>query len=221
MHPGKFYNPTQLIFCNMAGKDVKRLYALGSAKWYDSFKRLWNMMFVSGAEKELGKFLKENLDKDTSILELGCGTALNLEKILTLNLKFKSYLGLDFSKDMLGIAEHKFKGISNVRFLEKDITELSGLKGKFDIILCTWVLSHLSQPSSVVNNTQRLLGKDGKMFLICFTRPKWYVNFWLSPLSWPLFRAKYVPEDEIRKFRNVKLMQRHNSGIATTIHIHR
>ena len=67
----------------------------------DPFKRLWNKMIPSKAEDELRSFLQNNLDETKTILELGCGTALNLEKIFSLNLKFKKYLGLDPPPDML------------------------------------------------------------------------------------------------------------------------
>ncbi|MBI5398435.1 class I SAM-dependent methyltransferase [Candidatus Woesearchaeota archaeon] len=122
----------------MRGKDVKRLYAIGNARWYDLFKRLWNWIIVSRAEKELHVFLAKNVDKNKTVLELGCGTAANLETMQSLGLHFKEYRGLDFSKDMLSVAKSKFRRVRHVQFEQRDITSLDGIHKKYDIIICTW-----------------------------------------------------------------------------------
>ena len=196
---------------------VKKLYALGSARWYDSFKPAWNYLVASKAEKQLGLFLKNNTGGNKSVLELGCGTALNLKKIGDL----KRYLGLDFSPDMLKIAKGKFSTLPNVKFQQKDITKLDDINEKFDIIICTWVLSHLQNPARVVNQAQRLLSRNGKFFIIFFTVPKWYLNFWLYPIAKYLFRSRCVSEETIKKFNNVKTRQSFSANITTVIEIHK
>lgn len=108
----------------MADDSVKRVYGAWQARWYDPFKWLWNVLAASGAETNLSTFLRQNLDENKTILELACGTAMNLEKIFSLTLKFRSYLGLDFSPDMLRIARRKYYGHPNVEFREQDITKL-------------------------------------------------------------------------------------------------
>ncbi len=204
----------------MSGDDVKKLYSLGSAKWHGSFKRLWNKMISSKAEDELRSFLQNNLNETKTILELGCGTALNLEKIFSLNLKFKKYLGLDFSPDMLKIAQSEFVNTLNIEFQQKDITRLDDINEKYDIIICTWVLSHLQFPSDLVNRTQKLTNKEGRFFLIFFTKPKWLINFWLFPFAKYLFRTNYISNEEIQQFKNVKSKHSHSSNIVTTIEIY-
>ncbi len=121
---------------SMTDEGVRRVYGTWQARWYDPSKRLWNDLVASRAERDLSTFLRENLDENKTILELACGTAMNLEKIFSLNLKFKSYLGLDFSPDMLRIARRKFHGYPNVEFRERDITRFDDINDKFDIIIC-------------------------------------------------------------------------------------
>lgn len=205
----------------MSKNKVKNLYAIGSAKWYDFFKPGWNWLVSRKAEKKFSLFLKKNLDKNTSILELGCGTALNLQKIKSLNLSYKNYLGLDFSEDMLKIARSKFKGHSNIMFKHKDLTQLDDAGEKYDIIICTWVLSHIHYPAEVINQAQLLLNSNGKMFLIFLSKPKWYVNFWFNPIAKYLFRSKYVSVDEIKKIQNIKSVEHFSSDIVTTIEINK
>ena len=205
----------------MNKRNVQNLYALGHAQWYDPFKKIWNRLVSIKAEKELATFLEKNVSNNASILELGCGTALNLEKIFALDLNFKKYLGLDFSTDMLEIAKNKFVNLPNVKFQQKDITSLNDIEEKFDIVICTWVLSHLQSPSQVVNQMQKLISPRGKAFLIFFSRQKWFINVWLYPLAKYLFKAKPVSKEEISKFNNVKTEHKFAAGITTTIEIHK
>ena len=171
------------------------------------------------AEKELSNFLRKNIDENRMILELGCGAARNLQKIYSLNLKFKRYLGLDFSSRMLAVARSKFPDSPAVEFKEQDITAADYTGEKFDIILCTWILSHLQSPSVLVNKARGWLKPGGKLFLIFFTRPKWYINFWLYPLATYLFSAKPVAGEEVRKFHNVKARHNYTTNITSVVEI--
>lgn len=199
----------------MKKNKVQKLYAIGHAKWYNTFKVAWNWTINRKAEKKLEHFLKENLNESTSILELGPGTALNLKKILSLNLRFKRYLGLDFSDDMLAIAKKNFNNVEGVEFRHQDLTKLHHLDEKFDVIISTWVLSHLPHPADVINQAQTYLKPNGKMFLIFLSEPKWYIRFWFSLLAKGFF-SRLLSKDEISKFNNVKLVK-HYAGKLTTI----
>jgi len=200
---------------------VRNLYSIGHARWYDPLKKLWDRIVANKVEKELAIFLKENINKNTCILELGCGTALNPGKIFNLKLKFKKYLGLDFSPDMLKIAKNKFANIPNMEFLQKDITNLGDINEKFDIIICTWVLSHLESPSHVINQAQELLAPHGKMFLVFYSKPKWFVNFWFYPFSKFLFKTKSLSDKEVSLFKNVHKKHKYFADLSTSIEIHK
>jgi ubiquinone/menaquinone biosynthesis C-methylase UbiE len=200
---------------------VKGLYAIGHAKWYDPFKKLWDKIVARKAENDLIAFLKENINENTRILELGCGTALNLGKIFKFNLKYKSYLGLDFSTDMLKLSKNKFANVSNIEFRQKDITNLGDINEKFDIIICTWVLSHLGSPSHVINQAQELLAPHGEMFLIFYSKPRWYVNFWFYPFAKYLFKTNSLTDKEVSQFKNVHKKHKSFADLTTSIIIYK
>ncbi|GCC10756.1 hypothetical protein IPdc08_00791 [archaeon] len=204
----------------MDRNDVRKLYSIGNAKWYDPLRPVYSKLFLSKAEGDLANFLKDNLDESKTVLELGCGTGANLEKIYSLNLEFKKYLGLDFSPDMLKIAKNKFRNNSIVEFRETDITELDDIKEQFDIIICIIVISHLQSRPDFVNKSQRLLNKNGNFFLILHTKPEWYINFWLFPFIW-LSRMSLISDDEIKKFENIKVINKYSGNLITAIEIYR
>jgi 2-polyprenyl-3-methyl-5-hydroxy-6-metoxy-1,4-benzoquinol methylase len=205
----------------MRKNNVRKLYAFLNAKWYDPFKKIWNVIISRKSEKDLEKFLKNNLNETKTILELGCGTALNVQKIFSLNIKFKKYTGMDFTPEMLEIARKKFPKTPNVEFHQKDITNLTGIKEKYDIIISTWVMSHLKNQSEVVNEAQKLLKPDGKMFLIFFSKAKWFLHILVYLPAKLIFNSKEVPESEIQKFKNVKSRQSYITNMVTTIEIQR
>jgi len=64
-----------------------------------------------------------------------------------------------------------------------------------------------------------LLTARGKFFLIFFSKPSWYVNFWASPFAGGLFRSYGVRDEEIRKFKNIKIKHSFSANITTTIEI--
>lgn len=198
---------------------VQNLYKGWFGRHYDKIKKFWNRAIVSKAENLLEDFLVKNIDESKSIIELGCGTGLNLETINSLNLKFNKYLGLDFSPNMLKKAKIKLKDASNVRFQKKDITKLNDIDEKFDIIICTWVLSHLKSPSKVANQAQELLNDNGKLFLIFLTKPKWYVGIWFNPIGKYLFQSEYVSDKEIKKINNIKNIHNFSTNTSTVIEI--
>ncbi len=198
---------------------VQKLYHIAGAKWYDPFKKVWNALVARKAEKALNRFLKENIKPETAILELGPGTALNLQKIKKLNLSFASYEGWDFSDDMLAIAKKKFKEYSNVHFKKQDLTDIPEGHQKFDVILCTWVLSHLHTPSELVNRAQNLLKKDGKMFLVFFGKSEGWFGSLTDLLGRNIFAARYVDDDQIQAFNNVNRLQKSLKGLTTIVEI--
>lgn len=199
----------------MTHKDnVQRWYALLNAKWYDPFRKIWTKLASEKAEKEFVKRLKKKITPQTMILELGCGTGINVRRIK--DLKFKSYTGLDLSSSMLRIAKKNFGKVKNVSFVRKDIAK--PLNKKYDLIISTWVLSLIEEPAKLISLHYKNLSKKGTMFLIFLTKPKWYIHFWFYPLI-RFFAGKYVSEEEIRKMPGTKRISRYALGMTTLVEV--
>lgn len=200
---------------SMARFLVKIRYKI-AAFMYDFLKEVWNKQIAYKAEEDLANFLRKNLGNDKTILELGCGTGVNLEKIIALKGNFKSYIGVDFSRQMLNIARKKFQNYQNVEFRKEDITKLRTTK-KFDVIICAWVLMHLDESFSFVNKIQQMLAGDGKFFIMIITKPKPSLHWFLTPLLKFIVGSPYIKEQEIQKFMNIKKISRYPTGVATIL----
>ena len=110
------------------------------------------------------------------ILDIGCGngyTIISLAKVVN-----AEFLGVDFSENMIGAAEHlreQFKPelISETSFHLGDVRKLDFEKGSFDFVLSARCLLNLpSQKAQLdaIDNVHRMLRKGGKYLMVEGTR---------------------------------------------------
>lgn len=196
---------------------IAGMYSIMGAKWYDPFKHVWNFVLGKKVEKQLLDFMKKNITSGKDVLELGCGTAINLEKINAMDLEYTNYLGMDFTESMLDVARAKFKNAPNIGFKQQDITKLDLHGTMYDTIICTWVMSHLDDPVEFVNNAQKLLKPGGEFFMVFYTKPKWYIRFWFSWIADKLFFAKCFDKKIVEKFKNVIKCHTFSNNLATIV----
>jgi len=184
-----------------------------NAKWYNPFRAFWSN-FDKKAEIEFTYLLKSNLNLKSKILDIGCGTGYNAGIIQ--NLPFKSYLGIDLTKEMLDIAEVKYGNDKRFDFKQVDVTK--GIKSRYDTIISTWVMSHLDSPSKVINDAYAHLNNNGTLLFMFLTKPKWYVNFWFNPII-KRFSADYVQGKEIKAIKPKYLIKTYNYGLTSILYI--
>jgi len=92
----------------------------------------------------------------TSILEVGCGTGLVYEKLVTSLPVTSKYIGVDSSMKMLEIAKQNFP---QGQFLYGDGYELVFRDQGFDVVLCFEVLGHIPEIKSFVSELLRVAKK--------------------------------------------------------------
>ncbi|MAE13258.1 hypothetical protein CMO92_01720 [Candidatus Woesearchaeota archaeon] len=160
-------------------KHVKGIYSLFNARWYDPFRTVWGSIVSKKAEKDFLTNLKKEIKPQTRILELGCGSGINIGRLQ--HTLFKQYTALDFSEEMLDRAKKHYTKIPNLILKHQDITRVDHLH--YDIIISTWVLSHLEKPADIINKWYSQLAPGGSIYLIFLTKPKWYINLWFYPFA--------------------------------------
>ncbi|MDN3639383.1 class I SAM-dependent methyltransferase [Simiduia curdlanivorans] len=112
-------------------------------------------------------FIKaKHFDKPLKILIAGCGTG---KHPIALALKFPNVhiTAIDLSRRSLAYATMKATqlNLSNIRFYQADILELSDLKDRFNVIECMGVLHHMQDPIAGLQILKGLLVKNGVMKL--------------------------------------------------------
>ncbi|WP_202552359.1 class I SAM-dependent methyltransferase [Ginsengibacter hankyongi] len=129
-----------------------------------------------------------------SIVDVGCGTG-HLLSFLSENFPESNYSGIDFSEAALLIAK---KTLPTAVFKKANIYEK--LNEKFDIVICTEVLEHLTNPDSALLNLLEGL-KPGGVCILSVPNGRidnydGHINFW-SPESWKIYIERHAPEGSI------------------------
>jgi SAM-dependent methyltransferase len=192
---------------------TRRLYHR-VAPLYDAFRSLWSR-WTRPAEEALDRLIRERVGPATRILELAPGTGINVERLLRCAPAFASYLGIDSSEDMLARARQKARGDSRIDLRVGDATDLRGVEGSFDFIVCTWLLSHLDAPAETVRNALSKLSPGGTAAFVFFTPPdRAMLRRVLACLGGPL-RYRFVDTAAIRTFPKLERTETCAAGMAT------
>lgn len=178
--------------------------------------------------RDLDALLRRYVTPEARILDVGCGSGANLARLRPrriglwpmrrLGLPFGHYTGVDFSPSMLALARKRFGDPPGVTFRRGDATALEDSGERYDVIVATWLLDHLSQPAAFVNGVQRFLDTDGHLLLLFYSQPRWFVRFWMSPIG-RIVRATPVSEHEVSRFENVRSKKSYGAGVATLVDI--
>jgi ubiquinone/menaquinone biosynthesis C-methylase UbiE len=187
------------------------------ARYYDDFNRWFsNWKGIRQAETALEAALTAHVTPEVRILDLGCGTGSNADRIVRLDLPFQAYLGADLSEHMLTAARKKHTDRPDMRFelIRLDRDELPD--GEYDVVLATWVFSHLQEPERLVERIVSRL-KPGGVLLATFKAER---NWLIDTLLWPFYKsydAVPVRRSSVAKFPHLVRMDRYWGGWATFI----
>jgi len=180
---------------------------------YDRVNFLWRRWLYRDAHAVLDRALAEYLPRDGRVLDLGCGTGANLERLLSLKLPFGSYVGVDQSEEMLTRAREHFADVARASFQRLDLTADPLTEGPFDLVVSTWVFSHLPDPLAVVEKTMGVLSEEGHLVLLFLARSDSWQARLLEPLE-GILSSRPLPEEAYLAFPGHFLMQRFGGGTA-------
>jgi len=197
---------------------VGKLYRIGDARWYDTFRAIWKEVAAQAAEAAFDRLVMETGQGKRYVLDIGCGTGYNLGRLQRLDVPFSAYYGIDPTDAMLTTARKRYAHEERATFEDADFRVLAETPQRFDLILCTWVASHLDHPRELFELAQRLLTPSGDALFLFMSRPRWYVYWWFAPLA-HLFRARCVYPTAWRDLPGTKTVLSHTAGLATIIHL--
>jgi len=146
----------------------------------------------------------EILKSSIRVLVVGCGTG---HHPISIGLRYRNaeVVATDISRRSLayGLRMARRLGITNVRFIENDVLNLSQLEGKFHVVECVGVLHHMQ---SIADGLDALLGKlheDGLLKIGLYSQTA------REPVTHARQRVAELgltaAADDIRRFRQVAL----------------
>ena len=136
---------------------------------YDSWAYRYdnNINPTRDLDKTVTKESLSNIDF-FKVLELGCGSGKNTEWLIT---KADKLVGLDFSKNMLDLAQKKITS-KKVTFINADLNEKWPVNNNsFDLATINLTLEHIEILDHIFNSLFMKLAQGGKCF-VCELHPK-------------------------------------------------
>jgi ABC-2 type transport system ATP-binding protein len=105
--------------------------------------------------------------RDTDIaLEMGCGTGIYSALIAD---KVKKLVVTDMSREMLELAKTKLNQYNNVEVSKEDCYHTSFEDNTFDSVLLANLIHVVTDPTSVMKESRRVLKKGGRIVVIDYT----------------------------------------------------
>jgi phosphatidylethanolamine/phosphatidyl-N-methylethanolamine N-methyltransferase len=132
---------------------------------YRIYAPLYDSLF--GAVLEPGRHALTNAVcamRPTSILEVGVGTGLTLERYPA----SASVVGIDISDHMLDIARERARQLDgrSIHLVAMDAEEMDFPDGCFDCVAVPYVLSVTPHPERLVTEVRRVCRKDGTILIL-------------------------------------------------------
>lgn len=124
--------------------------------------------------KTLGKLLeniKPLLKPDMKVLEIGCGTG---ELLYSIRPYVKEVVGIEIHKGYVDFINNEL----GIEAYVEDINRIDFTDRRFDIILSIATLDHLPNPAETLHTMERLLTKDGIIYIEVPNREE-ALNFFL------------------------------------------
>ena len=147
---------------DLDAKRIEKIYSGLTAKHYDL-----PISHFFGKYKKLS-FNESSLKNGDKVLVFCCGTGLDFPHILKKIGKSGKIVGVDFSPEMLRIAEKKIKKNKwdNVQLIEADITKLNvSFDYKFDVGVCTLGLSIIPEYKIAYQNLVSNIKVNGEIII--------------------------------------------------------
>lgn len=152
------------------------------APGYDWLRPIWAGGILGDAEHFLEReIIPKHCPPGGVMLDLGCGTGANLERILRMGVPIKQYAGVDISPAMIRSARRKFSWFRSAQFYLSDLERLPFSDNTFDFVICTWTLEHVPQVKLAVDEALRVLKRGACLVLLFHSLPNlpWRIPVYL------------------------------------------
>lgn len=137
-----------------------------SAPLYDA---LAGHLYLSSIRKLLPRVV---LPPIPAILDVGCGTGINLLEAARWFSPTRLLCGIDISPGMVEVASHKAAALGlKANFAVGDAEHLPYPDNTFDLVICNSVLHWFKDRQAAVREMCRVLRPGGKVVLICAAAP--------------------------------------------------
>ncbi len=169
-----------------------------------------------GREKMLEKRVIEaiELQKGDTVLDLGCGSGVNLVHLHEVVGPAGKIIALDYSEEMLAVAKALAveNGWRNIQFIQGDAAKVELPRHSLDGAVCTFVLSAMPGEDAAIRTVATAL-KPHRKFVVFDAKPFTGIGRILNPITYLVF--KYITNWNYRK-NVVGILRQHFPNMVVT-----
>ena len=147
---------------------------------YDLTANIYDMRYSEEQTAKIGAAIQNvRIGKETSVLDVGCGTGLLFNHIAS---KARTIVGLDISRKILAQAKERADKFSNVHLILADADNTPLKKGTFNHAFALTVIQNMPNPLKTLNEIKRTT-KPNAVLVITGLKKKFPVEVFRSLLQ--------------------------------------
>ncbi|MGV8140983.1 MAG: class I SAM-dependent methyltransferase [Candidatus Woesearchaeota archaeon] len=117
--------------------------------------------------REEKKYLQDNVRKDSTVLEVGCGNGRSINDLL---LNTQKITGVDYDPKAVADAKKYFNKYKDIKIIEADATDLPFKKESFDYVICMTTFANFADKKYLaLEEMKRVLKNDGRIIISVFS----------------------------------------------------
>ena len=152
--------------------DIVECFRHGGGVPYERFTRFHEVMAEDSGQSVLSSLeshilplvpgLVERLERGIDVLDLGCGRGMILKRLATLFPRSR-FVGIDLSADAIEFARTNARGLDNLSFIVRDLSDFDqwATPGAFDLVTTFDAIHDQARPLNVLKGIYRTLRDDG------------------------------------------------------------
>ena len=132
-------------------------------KRYDLTAEMYEMRY---AEEQAAKYKASleslNINPDSKVLDVGCGTGLLFSKVAA---EAQTVVGVDISSELLRQARERARKFRNVHLVQADADHMPFISNNFNVVFAFTVLQNMPKPLETLGEIKRNTTRDASVVI--------------------------------------------------------
>lgn len=117
--------------------------------------------------KEEGEYLRSNIVKDATVLEIGCGDGRSLKDIISVT---KNLTGIEHNKEAVEITKREFSKYPRVKIIFAEAKDLPFENKTFNYVICMTTFANFGDDKfKILDEMKRVLKDNGTIIISVFS----------------------------------------------------
>ena len=132
-------------------------------KRYDLTAEMYEMRYAAEQAAKYKAALESlNINPDSKVLDVGCGTGLLFSKVAA---EAQTVVGVDISSELLRQARERVRKFRNVHLVQADADHMPFISNNFNVVFAFTVLQNMPKPLETLSEIKRNTTRDASVVI--------------------------------------------------------